>query len=181
MDTIGENLNNVKELMNILEMCNKSTEKCQIHMLLEKIDEMENNYQTLLQELESAEMILNSMQLDSLLQTQAPIKANNIIPIMEATQEAAQVVNNMKEVRIHTEKMYQNLQNIGKELNAGAKLIVTEYKDIGRIVLNNVCIFLGIEEKMIYLQDDARSNEQVMKMAAEKIERSAEKLIIQEV
>lgn len=83
----------------------------------------------------------------------------------------------MKEVRIHTEKMYQNLQNIGKDLNAGAKLIVTEYKDIGRIVLNNVCIFLGIEEKMIYLQDDARSNEQVMKMAAEKIERSAEKLL----
>lgn len=165
MNIIGENSNNVKELMNILKDHSMTMEEQQIHMLLDQMTEMEKNYKAMQQELASVKMKLNKMQLDNLSQT--PTKADNIIPFSTA----AKLENNVEEIRTQIEGRYHNLQSIGKSLDTAAKQIIQKFKEIGISALNNVCTFLGIKEKMIQLRDDARSNEQAMKTAIEKIER----------
>ena len=51
MNIIGENSNNVKELMNILKDHSMTMEEQQIHMLLDQMTEMEKNYKAMQQEL----------------------------------------------------------------------------------------------------------------------------------
>lgn len=61
MNIIGENSNNVKELMNILKDHSMTMEEQQIHMLLDQMTEMEKNYKAMQQELASVKMKLNKM------------------------------------------------------------------------------------------------------------------------
>ena len=148
--------NNVMELLNILNMCNKAKEQLQISMLLEQMQEMEKNYASVLQELTEVKVKLNSIQLNNLSQT--PTKAADVVQLSDDVSHDI------------TEK-HHNLQNIRQNLNAGAKQVVQKFKDVGITALNNVCGFLGIKEKLIQLRDDARSNEMKMKTSIEKIEK----------
>lgn len=174
MSVIGENvnINNVEELMGILNMCNKLKEEQQIHMLLEQMQEMETNYASVLQELASIKVKLNKMQLDNLSQTPAKMTEkeayrDNVVQMSSIIQ----METSANEVTHDITKKYHNLQNIGKNLNEGAKQVVRKFKEIGISALDNVCGFLGIKEKLIELRDDARSNEMKMKTSVEKIEK----------
>lgn len=55
------------------------------------------------------------------------------------------------------------------DLNTKAKEIVQQFRDTGIKALNNVCGFLGIQEKLIKMRDHARSSEIDMQIAAEKV------------
>lgn len=154
MSNLSENfqIDNVEELISILNMCNKTKEQMQISMLLEQMQEMEENYASVLQELADVKDKLNNIQLNN-----KEVK-NNVVQISD-------------EVGRDITEKHHNLQNIRENLNAGAKQVVQKFKDVGVTALNNVCGFLGIKEKLIQLRDDARSNEMKMKASIEKIEK----------
>ena len=152
------NMENVKELMQILTVCNKLMEQQQINLLMEQMKEMEKNYTATLKELASVKKQLNKVQLKNLSQEVAEPEQNIQLQIAnEAENKLA--------------KQYDVLKKIGENLNKRAKQIVEKFKDIGVKALDNVCKFLGIKEKLITLRDCARSNEMTMKSSIEKIEK----------
>ena len=152
------NMENVKELMQILTVCNKLMEKQQINLLMEQMKEMEKSYAAVQKELESVKKQLNKEKLKNLSQE-----------VMEPEQNSLLQIANEAESKLA--KQHDVLKKIGENLNTRAKQIVEKFKNVGINALNKVCEFLGIKEKLIALRDCVRSNEMTMKSSIEKIEK----------
>lgn len=64
----------------------------------------------------------------------------------------------------------EKLQSIKTDLNQKAQHVIQGFKNTGIKALNGVCNFLGVQEKLIAMRDQARSAERDMKNAVEKID-----------
>lgn len=152
-----ESMRNVEELLKILSLASMIREEQQISILLEQMRRMEENQVSMMQELADVKQQLNvaleKMENGSVNQDRKGILGN-------ITEQASKVM----------EAQNQHLQDIKMDLNAKAKEIVQQFRDIGIKALNNVCGFLGIQEKLIKMRDHARSSEMDMKIAVERID-----------
>lgn len=143
-------MNNVDELMKILAVVNMQNEQQQISILINHIVETEKNHAAVMQELADIKEQMNEL----LSRTE---KASSISRL---TEQASTVV----------EAQRQKLQGIKQDLNQKAQHVVENFKSTGIKALNNVCGFLGVQEKLVAMRDQARSAEMDMKIAVEKID-----------
>ncbi len=150
------NMKDVEELLKILSVANMIREKQQISILLEQMREMEKNQISMMQQLADVKLQLN-VALEKMENGYAGQDRTNIL--RNITEQAGKVMEAQK----------QHLQDIKTDLNTKAKNLVQKFKDIGIKALNNVCGFLGIQEKLIKMRDHARSSAMDMQIAVEKI------------
>lgn len=154
MDT--NRMGNVEELMKILLVANMLNEQQQIGILMNHIAETERNHAAVMQELADIKEQLNEL-----------LSRSANIPNMSKSEEnlsniAEQTENTVKE-------QSHKLQNLKQDLNQKAHRVVENFKNTGIKALSGVCGFLGIQEKLTAMRDQARSAETDMKVAVEKI------------
>lgn len=147
------NMHNVEELLKILSLASMLREEQQISILLNQVRRMEENQTSMMQELAAVKQ-----QLNAVLESEAANKSRKNV-LENITEQASKVI----------EAQNQHLQDIKMDLNTKAKEIVQQFRDTGIKALNNVCGFLGIQEKLIKMRDHARSSEIDMQIAAEKV------------
>lgn len=160
--TASENGNNVilqsvEDLQKILRIANMLNEQQQIELLLNQIAESEKNYAAVMQELTEIKG-----QLKEILDRSAsnPETSEKKAVFAGLVEQAGNTVTAQK----------QNLLNVKQDLNEKAKHVVQNFKNMGIKALNNVCSFLGIQEKLIEMRDHARSAEADMKIAIAKLD-----------
>lgn len=144
--------NNISELQKILEQYGMGKEAQQISLLLEQMQAMQQNYNTVFQELKTVRN-----QLDQLQNTSQP-----------ETQSA--IVNQLAAFEGSVQNQYKKLQDVGRQVNEKAGTLIQRFKEIGIKALNNICQFLGIKENLIKMRDIAQSNAAETKRAIEKID-----------
>lgn len=147
-------LQNVEDLQKILRIANMLNEQQQIQILLNHIAESEKNHAAVMQELNAIRSQLNEI-LDKTADN--PAVPGKFGKLMEQAGSTMAV-----------EK--QKLQNIKQDLNEKAKQVMQNVENKGLKALNNVCSFLGIQEKLIEMRDHARSAEMDMKNAVAKLD-----------
>lgn len=156
-------MKNMDELMKILLLAKNIQAEQQINLLLSQMDEMEKNHAEVMRELTDIKQMLNEA-----------LAKPAYRPIKERCQEAA--TNLMEQAADTSERFQQQVLGFKQELNSKAEKLVQNFKDMGVRALNNVCEFLGIQEKLIVMRDEARSSESRMKNAVEKIEQIEKEL-----
>lgn len=152
----GNRMTSVEELMRILVVANMLHEQQQIGLLMNHIAESEKNHAAVMQELADIKEQLN--ELLSRTESSPDISKNKRV----FTNLAEQAEKGLK-------AQGEKLQDMKQELNQKAQHVVQNFKDTGVKALNGVCNFLGIQEKLIAMRDQARSSERDMKNAAEKL------------
>ncbi len=150
------NMKDVEELLKILSVANMIREKQQISILLEQMREMEKNQISMMQQLADVKLQLN-VTLEKMENGYAGRDRTNIL--RNITEQEGKVMEAQK----------QHLQDIKTDLNTKAKKLVQKFRDTGIKALNNVCGFLGIQEKLIKMRDHAKSFAIDMQTAFEKI------------
>ncbi len=147
----------IEELLRMLQIANMLHERQQIDLLMNYMAESEKNYAAIMQELNEIKS-----QMKELLDR----------PVNEpAASENKKVFSGLVEQAGNTvEVQKQKLENIRQDLNTKAEQIIQNFKNMGTKALNNVCSFLGIQEKLIEMRDHARSAEMDMKNAVEKLD-----------
>lgn len=151
------NMNNVEELMKILVVANMLHEQQQIGLLMNHIAESEKNHAAIMSELAGIKEQLNEL----LSRTENNSDISKSRKVFSTLTEQA-------EVRIKAQE--EKVQSIKQDLNQKAKQVVKDFKNTGIKVLNGVCNFLGVQEKLVAMRDQARSAEMDMKNAVEKID-----------
>lgn len=150
-------MNNVEELMKILMAANMLQERQQIDLLVSHIAETEKNHAAVMQELADIKEQLNVL-LSRSAETSSTSSSKEILSGF--IEQAKNIVA----------EQGQKLQNIKRDINQKAQHVVQNFKNIGIRALNNVCGFLGVQEKLVAMRDQARSSEQDMKNAVEKLD-----------
>ena len=150
-------MNNVEELMKILVVANMLHEQQQVGLLMNHIAESEKNHAAVMQELAGIKEQLNELL----------SRTENASEISKS-RKAFSTLTEQTEVRIKAQG--EKIQSIKQDLNQKAKHVVQGFKNTGVKALNGVCSFLGIQEKLIAMRDQARSAEVDMKNAVEKID-----------
>lgn len=144
------------ELLKILMVAEKFREGQQINYLLDQMNGLEGNYAAIMQELADIkaqlDTVLNRMDEKSDVHQKTGILSRLVT---QSTEKAAE--------------QYHKLQDIRQDLNAKAKSVVENFKNVGTKALNNVCGFLGVQEKLTEMRDHARSAAMEMGDTAEKI------------
>lgn len=151
-------MNDVEELMKILTVANMLHEQQQISLLMNHIAEAEKNHAAVMQELADIKEQLNDLLDRS--EKNAPGMSENKKFFSRLTQQADKTL----------EGQGQKIESIKQDLGQKAKQAVQNFKNAGIKALNNVCSFLGIQDKLIAMRDHARSAEMDMKIAIEKID-----------
>lgn len=141
-------MRDVEELLKILLFASRLHESQQINLLLDQIKSMEESQAAVMKELTDLKQRLGN----------APQKAEGNL-----WNDFSEKINNT----MAAEK--QHLQEIKHDLSTKAKQVVQKFKNIGIKALNNVCRFLGVQEKLIAMRDEAKSSEMDMKNAFEKV------------
>lgn len=147
-------LQNVEDLQKILRIANMLNEQQQIQILLNHIAESEKNHAAVIQELNAIRSQLNEIIDKTADNPAVPGKFGKLMEQAGST--------------MAVEK--QKLQNIKQDLNEKAKQVMQNVENKGLKALNNVCSFLGIQEKLIEMRDYARSAEMDMKNAVAKLD-----------
>lgn len=151
-------MNDVEELIKILIVENLLHEQQQISLLMNHIAEAEKNHAAVMQELADIKEQLNDLLDRS--EKNAPGMSENKKFFSGFTQQADKTL----------EAQGQKIQSIKQDLGQKAKQVVQNFKNAGIKALNNVCGFLGIQDKLIAMRDHVRSAEMDMKIAIEKID-----------
>lgn len=151
-------MNDVEELMKILTVANMLHEQQQISLLMNHIAEAEKNHAAVMQELADIKEQLNDLLDRS--EKNAPGMSENKKFFSRLTQQADKTLD----------AQGQKIESIKQDLGQKAKQAVQNFKNTGIKALNNVCSFLGIQDKLIAMRDHARSAEMDMKIAIEKID-----------
>ncbi len=156
-------MRNMDELMKILMAAREIQAGQQINLLLDQMDEMEKNHAEVMRELADIKQKLNEA-----------LAKPTYRPIKERCQEVAK--NLMEQATDTSEKLYHQVIDFRQDLNGKAEKVVQNFKDTGVKALNGVCDFLGIQEKLITMRDEARSSERRMKNIIERIEQVEKEL-----
>lgn len=150
---------NMKELLNILIDVNMSQSQQTISLLMNYMNDMEENFFSVLQELDIVKEQLSNVHST----TQTRTVRNTLSGLLENMEnKVAQLQNQLKEIQV--------------SLNEKAAQLVQDYKKQGIKVLNHVCGFLGIKETMTQLKESLLDNAQNMQESMEKIDNVAKEL-----
>lgn len=144
----------VESLLKVLIGLNKLSQEQQITLLLNQMNQMEKNYNSVLHELSSVK--------EQLAQMNAPQEKRSAI--------IAAVVDFEGNVK----SKYHELQDMGKNLNDKSAEMIQKFKENGVKALNNVCKFLGIKEALIKLKDHMQTNAVEMQGSIDKINKVAD-------
>lgn len=157
------NMKNMDELMKILMVVRNMQAGQQINLLLDQMDEMERNHAEVMRELADIKQMLNEVLAKPIHQ-----------PIRERCQEVTARL--MEQAADASERLHQQVLGFRQDLDNKAEKVVQNFKNAGVKALNNVCDFLGIQEKLITMRDEARSSEMRMKNIVEKVDQVEKEL-----
>lgn len=150
---------NMEELLNILIDVNTLQSQQTISLLMNYMNDMEENFFSVLQELDTVKEQLanvqNTMQTRTVRNTLSELSEN-------MGNKVAQLQIQLKEIKV--------------SLNEKAAQLLQNYKKQGIKALNHVCGFLGIKETMTQLKESLLDNAQNMQESMDKIDNVAKEL-----
>lgn len=149
----------MEELLNILIDVNMSQSQQTVSLLMNYMNDIEENFFSVLQELDTVKEQLANVQNT----TQTKNVRNTLSELSENMGNKVTVLQNqLKEIKIL--------------LNEKAAQLVQNYKNKGIKALNHVCQFLGMKETMTQLKDSLLDNAQNMQESMDKIDNVAKEL-----
>lgn len=144
----------VGELLKILLDVNMEQNNQSVSLLVNYMDQVEESFYDVLQELETVKIQLNNMQ-----KTPVSEKVRNTVGDMNSklSEQVSKFQNQIKEMK--------------QSLNNQATQLIEKFEKHGVKALNNVCEFLGIKEAMINIKESLNSCSQDMEKSIDKIDK----------
>lgn len=142
----------MEELLNILIDLNMSQSQQTVSLLMNYMNDMEENFFSVLQELDTVKEQLAHVQ--------------NTTQTKNVRHTLAELSEQMGD-KIHS--LQDQLKEIKISLNEKAAQLVQNFKTHGVKALNHVCDFLGIKDSMAQLKESLLENAQSMQTSIDKI------------
>lgn len=155
----GREMPNVEELLKILIDLNMAQEQQSVHLLMNYMNDVEENFYNVLEELGTVKEQLYQLQ-----QT----------PQNKTLRERLTEVSERLERRVSA--MQEKLEDMRAILNEKAGAVVRKFKEHGVTALNNVCETLGIKDMMISLRADLVRTAADMQASMDKIDKVCQEL-----
>ena len=150
---------NVEELLKILLDVNLEQNRQTVHLLMNYMNDIEENFFSVLEELDTVKAQLAQVQQT----TQTKEVRHTLADLMQNLQEQA---NHLQE-QIHSVKT---------RLNEKAAQLVQNFKNQGVTALNHVCEFLGVKENLTQIRESLLQSAKEMQSSMDKIDQVAGEL-----
>lgn len=150
---------NVEELLKILIDLNLAQEQQSVHLLMNYMNDVEENFYNVLEELNTVK--------DQLHQIQHTVQNKTL---RERLTDIAEGLSS------RVSAMGQKLQDMRAILNTKAGQVVRRFKEHGVIALNQVCETMGIQDMMRSLKEDLEHTAADMQTSIDKIDKVSQEL-----
>lgn len=150
---------NVEELLKILIDLNMAQEQQTVHLLMNYMNDVEENFYNVLEELDMVKEQLHQIQ-------QTPQSKTLRYRLTEVSGQLEQRISAMQE----------KIGSMRATLNEKAGKAVQKFKEHGVTALNHVCETLGIKEMIVSLRDDLLRTAGDMQASIDKIDRVSQEL-----
>lgn len=157
---------NVEELLKILLDVNLEQNRQTVHLLMNYMNDIEENFFSVLEELDTVKAQLAQVQ-----QTpQTKEVRHTLADLMQNLQEQA---NHLQEQANHLQEQIHSMKT---RLNEKAAQLVQNFKDQGVTALNHVCEFLGVKENLTQMRESLLQSAKEMQGSMDKIDQVAGEL-----
>lgn len=150
---------NVEELLKILLDVNLEQNRQTVHLLMNYMNDIEENFFSVLEELDTVKAQLAQVQ-------QTP-------QTKEVRHTLADLMQNLQEQANHLQEQIHSMKT---RLNEKAAQLVQNFKDQGVTALNHVCEFLGVKENLTQMRESLLQSAKEMQGSMDKIDQVAGEL-----
>ena len=148
---------NVEELLKILLDVNLEQNRQTVHLLMNYMNDIEENFFSVLEELDTVKAQL----------------AQQTPQTKEVRHTLADLMQNLQEQANHLQEQIHSMKT---RLNEKAAQLVQNFKDQGVTALNHVCEFLGVKENLTQMRESLLQSAKEMQGSMDKIDQVAGEL-----
>lgn len=150
---------NVEELLKILLDVNLEQNRQTVHLLMNYMNDIEENFFSVLEELDTVKAQLAQVQ--------------QIPQTKEVRHTLSDLIQNLQGQANHLQEQIHGMKT---RLNEKAAQLVQNFKDQGVTALNHVCEFLGVKESLTQIRESLLQSAKEMQSSMDKIDQVAGEL-----
>ena len=150
---------NVEELLKILLDVNLEQNRQTVHLLMNYMNDIEENFFSVLEELDTVKAQLAQVQ--------------QIPQTKEVRHTLSDLIQNLQGQANHLQEQIHGMKT---RLNEKAAQLVQNFKDQGVTALNHVCEFLGVKENLTQMRESLLQSAKEMQGSMDKIDQVAGEL-----